>query len=223
MAKSHMKRISAPRTWPIDRKRMTFVRRPKPGAQSFEHGMSLQTWLVEVLGVATSAKEARAAIRGGSVKVNGQPAKGQDQLVGLFDVISVESYPDRLITLTQQNRMIAVETAYAGENLSRIEGKSLVRGGKTQYALLGGRTELSDKDYAVGQTVILKDGKLSRVLELAPGARVYFTRGASVGQRGTVKEVQDHQVVVTVDGKDIESHRDVFVVVSGFSPLEGEA
>lgn len=223
MARSHMKRISAPRTWPIDRKRTTFVRRPKPGAQSFEHGMSLQTWLVEILGVSTNAKEARAAIRSGAVTVNGRVAKRQDQLVGLFDVISVKGHPDRLITLTEQNRMVAIETAYAGENLSRVEGKSLVRGGTTQYALLGGRTELSDKAYSVGQTVVLKNGKLARALELAPGSVVYFTRGASVGKRGTVKQVQEHRVTVSVDGKDIESHRDVFVVVSGFKPLEGEA
>jgi small subunit ribosomal protein S4e len=223
MAKAHMKRIAAPRTWPIGRKLATFVRRPHPGAQRLEHGMSLQTWLIEVLGLASTAREARSAIRSGAVRVNGTVAKSQDLIVGLFDVISVEGAGDYLITLTEQNRLVARPTAYTSENLSRIEGKHLVRGGRIQYRLFNGRTELSDATYSVGQTVVVKDGKIDRVLPLEIGARVYFTRGASVGQRGSVKQVTDAMIIVTVDGKDIESHRDVFVVITGFAPLEGEA
>lgn len=217
-----MKRMAAPRTWPISRKRTTFVRRPAPGAQRLEHGMSLQTWLIEVLGVASTAREARSAIRAGLIKVNGKAAKSQDLIVGLFDVISIEGGSDYLITLSKQNRLVATETKYAGENLSRVEGKSVVPGGKIQYRLFNGRTQLGGNDYNVGQTIIVKDGKISRNLALKQGCTVYFTRGASVGQRGTVKQTGD-VIIVTVDGKDIETHRDVFVVVSGFAPLEGEA
>ena len=217
-----MKRISAPRTWPIIRKQNTFVRRPAPGAQRLEHGMSLQTWLIEVLGVASTAREARSAIRAGAIKVNGTVAKSQDLIVGLFDVISIEEGADYLITLSKQNRLVAHETTYTGSNLSRVEGKSIVKGGKIQYRLFNGRTQLGENDYKVGQTVIVTNGKIEKNLPLKTGTTVYFTRGASVGQRGTVKQTGE-TIIVTVDGKDIESHRDVFVVITGFAPLEGEA
>ena len=39
--KNHLKRIASPRTWLINRKSNTFITRPKPGAHSFEHGISL--------------------------------------------------------------------------------------------------------------------------------------------------------------------------------------
>jgi len=184
--------------------------------------MSLQTWLVEILNVASTAREAREAIRSSAVRVNGKPAKSQDQIVGLFDVISIENAGDYLISLTEQNRLTARKTTYNSENLSRIEGKHLLKGGIIQYRLFNGHTERSSAAYSVGQTVIVKDGKISTVLPLVKGAIVYFTRGASVGHRGTVKEMSDEKIIVSVDGKDIETHRDVFVVVSGFAPLEGD-
>lgn len=223
MAKAHMKRMSAPRTWPINRKSTMFVRRPDPGAQRFEHGMSLQTWIVEILNAASSAREAREAIRKGAIKVNGKVAKSQDLIVGLFDVISIEGVGDYLITLTAQNKLRAAQTTYTGENLSRVEGKSVVKGGIIQYRLLNGHNVRSDSTYSVGQTVIVKDGKIDRVLALEKGSTVYFTRGASIGHRGTVQAVENDHVVINVNDKDIESHRDVFVVVTGFAPLKGDA
>ena len=223
MAKTHLKRIAAPRTWPIGRKLTTFVRRPRPGTHRIEQGMSLQTWLVEILGIATTARETRNAIRAGAIRVNGRTAASQDQIVGLFDVISIEGTGDYLITLSPQNRLAITETTYTGENLSRIEGKHVLKGGVIQYRLFNGWTERSDAKYSVGQTVVVKNGRIDRVLPLEKGAKVYFTRGLSVGRRGEVKELSDDKVTVTVDGKDVESHRDIFVVITGFAPLEGDS
>lgn len=222
MAKTHLKRIAAPRTWPLARKLTTFVRRPRPGTHRFEDGMSLQTWLIELLGIATTAREARNAIRDGAIRVNGRAAHSQDQIVGLFDVISIEGIGDYLISLTPQNKLTIAETTYTGENLSRIEGKHLLKGGVIQYRLFNGWTERTQENYTVGQTVIVKDGKIHKVLPLEKGSKVYFTRGSSVGRRGDVKELEGEKVTVTVDGKDVESHRDTFVVVTGFAPLEGD-
>ena len=39
--KEHLKRVAAPRTWPITRKTSKWVAKPSPGPHSQEHGMPL--------------------------------------------------------------------------------------------------------------------------------------------------------------------------------------
>ena len=91
MAKAHLKRIAVPKTWPILRKTTPFIRRPNPGSQSFMYGMSLSTWLCEILGVATTAKEARTAMRAGSINVNGKKVLSVDESFNIgYSVKSID-------------------------------------------------------------------------------------------------------------------------------------
>ena len=51
MVKRHLKSISTPSTWDIDRKKTKFITRPAPGAHPLNAGYSLDTILKNILNI----------------------------------------------------------------------------------------------------------------------------------------------------------------------------
>ncbi len=223
MAKLHMKRIAAPKAWPILRKERTFIRRPNPGAQSLETGMSINTWLVEVLKVASNSKEARKALRSGKIKVNNKVVKDQNFIVGLLDVITLpeEHY---LILLNDRHKLQAFKIDnYDAKKLSKIKKKTILKKGKKQYTTLEGYNFIDDNDYKVGMTVLinLNDKKIEKTYSLENAKKVYVLKGHSVGKIGEVKEIKDERhVIIKVDDKEILALRESLLIIDDYKIIE---
>ncbi|ERH12010.1 MAG: ribosomal protein S4E, partial [halophilic archaeon J07HB67] len=75
---NHQKRLSAPDSWPVERKEETFTVKADAGPHG-ETGVPLLIVLRDVLGYVDSRKEARYALEGGSVLVNGDANVAADR------------------------------------------------------------------------------------------------------------------------------------------------
>src|SRR3989344_940910 len=89
MVKQHLKRMSAPRRWPITRKSNTFITRPNPGAHPLEFGMSLGTFFTEMLKLAKTTGEVKKILLNKDVLVDGKRRKDYRFIVGFMDVINI--------------------------------------------------------------------------------------------------------------------------------------
>src|SRR3989338_5218463 len=89
MVKNHLKRIAAPRTWKIKRKKTVFVTKPNPGPHSLEYGLHLRLVLNELLNVAKNKKEVNVILNNKNILVDQTIRKDQRFSVGLFDVLSI--------------------------------------------------------------------------------------------------------------------------------------
>src|SRR3989338_8837552 len=85
----HMKKLAAPRTWPIKRRDQTFVTSPLPGGK-FELGMPLNVIFKEMLNYAATSKEVKRVLNTKNVLVRGSRVKEPRFLVGLFDTIAID-------------------------------------------------------------------------------------------------------------------------------------
>ena len=225
MVKNHLKRIAAPRTWPIARKAHTFVRKPRPGMHSLEEGLSLETWLKEVLGKVRTRREARYALRQGFVKVNQRVVKDPAFSTGFLDIITLTPTDEHyLIILTPQRKLSARKIRPTMEKLSQIVRKGIVRGGRVQYTTREGYTFLSEKsDYAVGDAVIITLGKpltIKQAIPLKEGSRVFVTRGENTGLTGRVKAFDGEEVILDTLGGNVRVKRRNILAYEGYPPLE---
>src|SRR5437868_2925966 len=89
MASSHLKRIVAPKTWPILRKTTTFIARPKPNGQKLELTMPVVLVMREMLGLVQTAAQARRILRSQPVTVNGKRVYDTDSTVGFMDLLAI--------------------------------------------------------------------------------------------------------------------------------------
>ena len=192
----HMKRLAAPRTWPLKRKVSIWVTKQSAGAHSIEDSMSAVTVLRDMVGACDTAREAKKIIGNREMFVDGKAVKNPKAPVGFMDVISIPKMNlnyRMLITDKGKLTLVPIDADEAAWELCRIENKTVVKGGKIQLNLSGGRNIVMDKnDYKCGDSLKVSfDGqKILDSYALAAGSTVLIKDGAHNGSIKTVKEVE---------------------------------
>lgn len=185
-----VKRIAAPAQWPVERKVHFWNAKPSPGPHSMRLSLPLLNVVRDMLSLCDTSKEARLAINGGGVLVDGVVRKDSNFPVGIMDVLSIPSeqlYFRMMIDHRKRMHLVPISEQEAVWKICRIEGKSVLRGGKGQVHLHDGRNLLN----AQGNTgdsvrIELPSQKVLNVYRLEPGARAVITGGSHTGQIATV-------------------------------------
>ena len=192
----HMKRLAAPRSWPLKRKVSIWVAKQSAGAHSIEDSMPAVTVLRDMCGVCDTAKEAKRIVGNRDLIVNGRAVRDPKAPVGFMDVVCIPKMDLRcrmLITDKGKLTLVPIGEEEAGWEICKIENKTVVKGGKIQLNLSGGRNILvGENAYKCGDSLkVAFDGQ--KILEhypFAPGSTVMIKEGSHSGNVKTVKEVK---------------------------------
>jgi small subunit ribosomal protein S4e len=235
--RKHLKRLPAPRHWPIKRKAGKFTTRVIPGPHPKEHCLTLAIILREMLGYAESMREVKAILSQGQIKIDGVVRKDPRFPVGLMDVLEIAPSGEKYRLLPKQRggfRLVKIDDSEAGFKLCRIETKNMVKGGKVQLGLHDGRTLLlpegqqpSDYNNLGTLKVSIPEQKLMSSIPLEKGVYAVVSRGKNIGIEGKVleivKRVGTHASTVTLEdpeGNRFETALEyVFVVGKGKSEV----
>lgn len=216
--KNHLKRIASPRTWIISRKTNTFITRPNSGAHALENGMALSVILRDVLGLASTTREAKKLLNNKEVLVDGKRRKDHRLIVGLFDVISFpELKKSYRIVMDNKGRLIVKEIPETEKDikLCKVVGKTVLQKGKIQFNLHDGKNIISDKAAKVGDSfvVALPSLEIKDILPLQNKSMVFLQRGKHNGDQGTLKEIKETQALYEKDGQEIETAKAYLFVI----------
>ncbi len=214
----HLKRLTAPKTWPIEPKTTVFVTRPQPGAHAFRNGVPMSVLLRDMLGLAQTTREIKYILRTQEVLVNGRRVRRPDTIVGLMDVVSFPGMKTSYrILINEREKLYAAPVSGKEATIipSKVTSKQLLRGGKLQLGFHNGHTLLSsDTTVKVGDTLLLPEGK--ERLPLEKGAAVLITAGSHVGRQGILEELNGTHVIVTIGEERVETNKkNLFVLGKG--------
>ena len=191
----HQKRLSVPKSWPVERKTETFTVKADAGPHG-EDGVPLVILLRDVLGYADSKKEARYALNEGSVLVNGDAVSDEQRPIGMFDIISFQERGEDYRVFPDEGGRLAltpIDADAADAKLGKITGKQQVTGGDTQLALHDGQTlQLEDaSEYAVNDSIVVgfENDDVVAHFPYEEGALVTAVRGSHAGEIGEVDEI----------------------------------
>jgi small subunit ribosomal protein S4e len=219
--------MAVPRSWPVPRKGTKWIQRTSAGPHPQEDSIPLSLVLVDMLGVASSSREARILLREGKVSVDGKAVKDPARGLGLMDVLSLapplskhyRMFMNRLGKLT----LIPIPAEEATSKLARIRFKHTVRGGKIALTLHDGRNILVDADseYRTGDTVRIEvpSQKVISRLPLAPEMLAYVSGGSHVGELARI----DHFEVVSSNAPNRVHFKEGFSTVKHYAFIVGEA
>ena len=186
MSSGHLKRLVAPRSWSIARKERTWTTKPMPGKHSLEGAIPISTILRDYLNVCDNNREAKIIINDGAVMIDQRVVRKPKTPVGLMDIISIPLMKIHMRTMLDDHgriQFVPIKATEAKWKLLRIEGKTTVKGGKTQLNLHDGTNILSEEKVKTGDViqVSLPGFKIKKVLEFKKGAQTLITGGAHVG------------------------------------------
>jgi len=191
----HMKRIAMPKTWPVPKKIHVYATKQMPGAHSVGTSMPASMILRDMLKVCDTAREAKKIVADRDLLVNGRAVKNAKTPVGIMDVVSLPKMEKNFrVVLTPKGKITLVEIPEANSKwvMARVEGKTIVSGGKTQLNLYGGRNVLCEGKIAVGDSVKLnlEDNAIIGQYPLGKGALVLVISGSHSGKVETVEAVE---------------------------------
>ena len=189
-----LKRLNAPKSWPVPRKDNVWVTSPDPGPHALARCMPLSVVLRHLLRVADTAAEAKKVLSAKQVLVDGRVVTEGKFPVGLMDVVSLVT-PDKHYRMLLDNRgkFILVEVAAdrAKWKLCRIENKTYVQSGRLQLNLHDGRNILVDQDsYKTGDVlkIELPTQKVMDAYKMVQGNVAMIVSGRNAGQINVVEE-----------------------------------
>lgn len=218
MASSHLKRIVAPKTWPILRKTTKFIARPKPNGQKLELTMPAVVVMREMLGLVQTATQARRILRTQPVTVNGKRIYDTDSAVGFMDVFSVGGKHYRM--LINENNNLVVKPTTEEFTIQKVVGKTSLAKGKMQLNFASGRNVIVAKDeYKVGDSVQLDaSGKVAGHYSLANGASVLLTGGSHIGKVGIIESIEGQVLTVKAGDETLQTAKTHAYVVGKGKP-----
>ncbi|HIJ98864.1 TPA: 30S ribosomal protein S4e [archaeon] len=190
---AHLKRLVAPKTWPIKRKKMVFVTKQYPRARAV-YSIPLSIVLRDLLGVAQKAREVSRILRERNVLVNGKVRTDSKFPVVIFDVIDIPSIEKTYsLSLNNFGKLSVKEAHKPKHRLARIESKTIVKKGKTQLNLFDGSNILVEKDdFSVGEVLKLSipANKVIGKISAKEGADVFVIGGTHSGESARIKSLE---------------------------------
>ncbi|MCE4599723.1 MAG: 30S ribosomal protein S4e [Desulfurococcales archaeon] len=199
-----LKALAAPAFWPVLRKEYKWTVKPRPGPHPMEYSLPLLLIVRDVLGYASTGREARKLIAEGHFKVDGRVRKDYKYPVGFMDVLEVVDtgevyrfipYPVKFFKLHEIPRDEALLKPV------RIEDKTTVKGGHIQLNLHDGRNILvrvkdprnpvEDVYKTMGTLLItLPEQEIKDYIPLEEGNIAIISGGRNVGRVGKIMNIQ---------------------------------
>ena len=206
MSKKHLKRLNTPNTWDINKKIRTYIKRPLPGAHSFEERVALSIVVRDILGIAKTNKEVKNILQKNEILVDGKKRHEEKSIVGFMDSITFPMTKENFrITLNTRGKLdaIKIDEKEATQKISKINGKTMNKKG-LHLNLSDGRNIFVEKtDAKVGDSVLIEIEKqnIKKVMKLTKGALIMLIGGKHIGKITEIEEIKEN--VMKCKNKDL--------------------
>lgn len=225
-----LKRQMAPTFWGIARKEKRFVTTVKPGPHSKNQSIPNAVFLRDTLKLVTTLREAKSAIYGGKITVDGVKRKSLHHGIGLMDVVELDGVSDVYRLVPKDGQVLEplkIEASEKSKKLVKVTSKTTIKGGKTQIGFHDGRSIVSDSPVNVGDSCLIQipEQKILESIKLVKGNQVIVTRGVNAGQLGSIDEIKEgtfilpKRVLLALEERKIEIPTELIMVVGKEKPL----
>ncbi|KAG2476455.1 MAG: SSU ribosomal protein S4e [Nitrosopumilales archaeon] len=220
----------APLFWGITRKSKRFVITVRPGSHPKNNSIPTAVFLRDTLKIVSTLREAKSAIYGGKVSVDGVKRKSLHHSIGLMDVVELENIPDVYRLVPQDGQVLKplkIDQSEKTKKLSKVTSKTSIKDGKTQLGFHDGRSMISDTAVNVGDSCLIEipKQKILDVIKLEQGCQAIIIRGVNAGQVGTVDKIGEgtfslpRRVLLALGERKIEIPTDMIMVVGKDKPV----
>ena len=221
--KAHLKRISAPKSWPIPRKGSKFITRPNPG-RAYEYSIPVNI-AFKLLDLADTARETRYILNNHEVLLNNKKVTSYRAPFGLLDVLYIPALKQAFTLLINDKGKLFIKDISKDnfkQTIGKVINKTSLKGGKTQLNLFNGINLLAENmDIKVGDSVVYEigDKKIKEILPLREGVVVYIIAGRFTGYVGKVIEIKESMLVFESNGQTFQTLKNYAFVIGKDKPL----
>lgn len=215
-----LKRLAAPKWWPIERKTKKFIIAPR-GSHLKELSLPLLVLVRDVLKLTETGNEAKSIIKKGEILVDGRKRKDPKFGVGLFDIIEVPALKKVWRAIPQKGlSFIEIPENEKKLKICKIIDKKTLKRNKTQLNLIDGRNILTNEKYSTQDSLLIElpEQKILEYLKLEKGSVAMVFGGKNAGKIAKIKEIEKDRVWLDKE-KIFEVPKRLLIVVGKDKPL----
>ena len=194
----HAKRQTTSKFWPIPRKGTKYVVVP---SHEKKNGVPLLIILRDMLKVTENRKEVRKILQEKLVHVNNKLIGKENFSVLPFDIIKLADKSYELV-FSDKGKFEVRETTRK-EMVLKVVGKKILKNKKIQINLLYGKNIISDEKVKVGDSVVIKEKKIAKILHLEKGKEVIIFAGKYKGKEGKIEKIENKMAMLECEKKKI--------------------
>ncbi|MBD3186589.1 30S ribosomal protein S4e [Candidatus Bathyarchaeota archaeon] len=232
------KRLNTPGFWKVPKKHDKYITKPSPGPHKSKECFTLTYIMRDHLKLATTAKEVRAILHEGKVKVDGKPIKDHRYPAGLMDVIEIPDIEKiyRILPDNAYYRKLVEISKDAEFKLCKVKNKTTLKKGTIQLNLHDGRNILvpvkdpikPDEDVYKVNDVIKIDvltQEIKKHVKFEKGKLAIVTAGVNNGRMGKIVDITKrfgpNADTVTLDdeGSTFDTSLDFVMVLGDKKPI----
>jgi len=215
-----LKRLVAPRWWPIERKTRKFIVSPR-GPHPKDLSIPLLVLIRDVFKLAETNKEARKIIKKGEIFIDGRKMKDPKFGVGLLDTIEIPALK-KVYRAIPKKGLSFIETPQKESKIKicKIVDKKNLKGNKIQLNLHDGRNILTDEKYSTQDSLLIKlpEQKIVEHIKFEKGYLALVFGGKRAGITAKIKKIEGNRVWLG-DKKAFEVPKRLVIVVGKDKPL----
>jgi len=223
---ARLKRLVAPKFWPIHRKEKKFVISPRPGPHPKDFCIPLGVLIRDYLNHAENIREVKEILNKNFVKVDGIVRKDYKFPVGLMDIVTIGNEFYRIVPGKKGLYPIKIDKSEATTKLLKVRGKTILKGGKIQLNLHDGKNMLTDRNDIKPNDVLVFDLNSKTIKEVIPfkeSSLALIIKGKSAGSTGKIEKIKatfsQSVVTITTNEKSFDVPRDYVFVVGTTKPI----
>ena len=182
---THQKRLSAPKHYPIERKKEKYVSTIK-GSRDADSAIPAGLFLRDVLEYAETEKEAKEIIKNGDLLRNGEPVRDIQDGVGVLDLVEIPE-TEEIFRIIRNGDNLDFVPVDSGKPVGKVVDKH-EEGERFVYRLHTGENYSTKDEFDTGNTLVFGDGV--EQVELEEGAEALVIRGQHAGDTVEVKEIE---------------------------------
>lgn len=221
-----LKRMPAPKIWPIPRKGYKWIVMTRPGPHSIEKSFPLLIIIRDILKLANNRREAKLILSEGNVKIDGKIRREDDYPVGFMDVIEISGINKTYRLLPIQNKGMTLHPITGEEKefkLCKIINKTTVKKGNLQLNLHDGRNiivKIADHNHPVEDVYSTSDllkikipsSEILEHLKFREDVLALVTGGKNIGRLGKIVKIKrEANISPTITLQDVEEQFETVV------------
>ena len=207
----HIKRIAAPKTWPVSKKESKYVMKPIAG-KNLDLCLPICIVFRELLKLVTTKNELKKVINDKEIYVNNKLINKVNHPVGFFDVISVPRIKKYYrIEISDRKKITALEIDEKDSHKKpyKVIGKTILKKGEIQLNLYEGVNSILDKDEKINVNdsvlVDMKQNKIIKHIPLKKGSFAWIIKGKHIGENGEISDVDGDFVTIKAKNNQIKT------------------
>ncbi len=186
----HVKSLSAPNFFGIERKGYAYVAKPRAGRHTGDRCITANL-ILDRLNATKNRSESDRIIKERKVSVNNRRIRDPKYPVGFNDIVDIDGFGRYIVSVDRKAKARLLEYKEGMPRVLKVVGKYKYRKGEIMLRLHDGTLAKGGSAAKINDSVTLDGKRVTNIIKMREGAECFVIDGVHVGTLGKIVSIKE--------------------------------